>query len=633
MKKKTAIYVFSGIVLVILITTLLWYFALRSTTAQVKEIPTKEGDTNVIALDCEDAQEGQASSYEEAIYVIYQMYNFEIINQTNEFLKKIKDGRKVLDEYEYILENQFDSNYRVIYDNILELPECERKFVQGVLYAKTIELYTTVYGIEEVALGLTKGWKPSGDLDYDSISEMLKNTGHSISVNPVDGREDEDTSIPKGDSVLSKPTSMASLDGVLYVVDSDDNQLWQIDPNNTEDRNLLGSLPARSIDIASHAGFLYMVSYKEYIKLWQINLSEPESSTSIGELPLSEIPTSITSHNGILYLSDGMNFEGYSSSALWQINLSDLANSTNVGRFPVYSDELISHNGVLYIKSGRQLWQINPSDTGDRNVVGRFPDEWLGDLFGIRDIVFHNEALYRLTTKDDSSFEVMQINLDDLEKTSVIIGDLPEGLSEPDAMVSLDGVLYIVDEDDDQLWQVNTDEPKNSRIVGSLPVSVRSSAIASYNGSLYVLGSGESFDGAKLLQLDLNNLENITEVGDLPALGPISFINEYLYIAGYSDEKLWRVNINDLGNGTIIGDVPVTWWINYGGTMTSHNEDLYILGAGPGRRLQKINLNNLGEGTFLKGLPSTGSDVIASHNGDFYTVTYENKLWKVELEE
>ena len=111
-------------------------------------------------------------------------------------------------------------------------------------------------------------------------------------------------SLPSG---LTQPVSMTSHDGALYVVDSDGEQLWRIDPSNpgstTSPYGHQGTLPSgltAGHSMTSHDGALY-VADNSGDELWRINPSDPDSTASpygnLGTLPsgLTE-PRGMTSY-------------------------------------------------------------------------------------------------------------------------------------------------------------------------------------------------------------------------------------------------------------------------------------------------------------------------------------------------
>lgn len=483
-----------------------------------------------------------------------------------------------------------------------------------------------------------------------------------------DEEDDEGGDMPEGDSVLSKPSSMALHNGYLYVVDYDD-QLWKIDKDDTTNRILLGSLPGSGriaiYDIVSHDGVLYLLSQLEGIsdraKLRRIDIGDVRDSTFVGYLPIDSSVgniDSIDSHNGNLYIRYYAPAGLYQySPELWQIDLLDPENITLMGDLPEAISRhasAISYNGGFYLLGNKILWQINLSDPLNSVPIGNFP-------IGVsRTIISDNGILYTVEITDDLDIEVSQFNLniDDLENNITLVGNLPSGLINPDYIISHNDALYTVANGDD-LWQVDPEDPENSKFVANIPKSL--SSLASHNGDLYMVGSGDSFEGTKLLQVDPLDLENITEVGDLPAQGPISFLNEYLYVAG-DDGKLWKVDPQDLENSRKVigdlfeGDLSDGFSSLAPTSITIHNGSLYIklegipeeaYGIGAIPILMQIELNDSENNISIKDVPDLPRDfyvaytgchhsigrcygLMTSYNGDFYVVDPDSKLWKIE---
>lgn len=161
---------------------------------------------------------------------------------------------------------------------------------------------------------------------------------------------------------IPSPELMAYNNEVLYVADNN-YELRTIDPSNLgRGSTLIGLLPERNLDaMAFHNGILYAVGGDRY-QLWQIDLSDPENSSSIvGDLPGSiEWPDSMTSRNGILYIQDINDFQ------LWKIDprsvgSDNIVDGELVGNLQGAGFELTSHNGSLYSSNGLDLLQTDLS--------------------------------------------------------------------------------------------------------------------------------------------------------------------------------------------------------------------------------------------------------------------------------
>lgn len=467
-------------------------------------------------------------------------------------------------------------------------------------------------------------------------------------------REIGDFSIP-----LDGFEDITSHNGNLIVVGGHyyNSQLWQIDPNDPGGNIDVVNLPYDLEEVkavASLDGDLYVANYLSSVlcdydciidQLWKIDLDDPENSTRVGTLPISlTTPTSMTSHNGLLYIVD-------SAGDLWEIDPNNKGDGAIVGDLPGHllrPDAIFSHNGLLYIEDvdDEEIWQINMDRPEESILVGSLPESL--PKFAVMES--HNGILYLATRTD-----LWQTDLSDLEyKSTLIEGDnigiLPVSLPRPDflapwdpnilprpiSMAELEGVLYMimVDGKENQLWQIDLNDPENNSTFEILPAKLqRPSAMTLHEGSLYLVDSGKD----NLLKIDPNNLEDgIVFVRDLPSswASAITSHNGSLYIlddGSDTGKKLWKIDINDSKNDiTIEGRWPRK--LLWPSGMVSIGGDLYISDSFD-NELWKIDLTNIANIDFSGDLPAR-PNIMTSLDGVLYLAdTYGNnhELWQINL--
>ena len=229
-------------------------------------------------------------------------------------------------------------------------------------------------------------------------------------------------------------------------------------------------------------------------------------------------------------------FAGNDSGHLWEINPANPSDTSgDYGDLGVSVasriDGLTVHEGQLYAVRDflpDRLYRINPDDPDDTSgafgLVGDLPS----GLTRASGTTSHNGNLYVIDNDDN---ELWQINPANPSSTTSPYGEvggtgngsLPSGLTEPQGMTSHNGNLYIVDQDDDELYRINPANPDDTSgafgLVGSLPSGLTSSyGMTSHNGNLYVSDTA----GNELWQINPANPSSTTSpYGDQGAL-PLS---------------------------------------------------------------------------------------------------------------
>ena len=283
-----------------------------------------------------------------------------------------------------------------------------------------------------------------------------------------------------------------------------------------------------------------------------------------------DIPESITSHNGELYMI------GSSTSALYRIDTEATGNPlTRIGTTFVDNDpigspveeepfEIVSHNGELYMVGigSNSLYRLDTEATGN-------PLTLIGETFGNRglnqeslpeSLASHSDGeLYLVGSVGDAIYRV------DTEATGnplTRIGTSFEGdginqEKSPKAIVShSDGELYIIGASGGALYRIDTEATGNplTRIGTSFKgegINLEKSPIslASHNGDLYMIGYG----GDAIYKLDTettgNPLTNVgstfTDMEDTPL--SLASHNGELYMVGIGSDSLYKIN-TEIGN-------------------------------------------------------------------------------------
>lgn len=369
---------------------------------------------------------------------------------------------------------------------------------------------------------------------------------------------------------------------------------------------------------------LYDGSYK---RDQNINIISSESTSQIiGDLHTVGEATSIVSYSEGLYILDRTGLHDGPHHRLLQINLNDAG-------------------------SGISIWNVTKST---------------GSI-----IASHNGALYILYDRYDEGGQLSQINLNDPKNCQTVIGDLPDDLSRPVAIVSHNGALYIVSHTNDyevgksdyksELWQIDLNNLENTSLVGSFPPGLSSTSsyqssvtgITSYNGDLYV-----SDTNINLWRINIRDPENDSRlVGRLPTfVNSMNFHNDILYAA--SGSNLWQVSLYDVENSSDVIEalpkvrdsiIPGGLGIDKPTAMASLGGALYIVDD-ESRNLLQVDLGDPrnsfssiylpvhdvdrygGYGEYYDMSVNIGS--MASYNGYLYiTDDYASYLYKINLDD
>lgn len=366
--------------------------------------------------------------------------------------------------------------------------------------------------------------------------------------------------------------SMVSHNGSLYIVAFDysefsrdfNEQLWRLDPENPAGQSdFLGYLPSglTLAFLTSHNGELYAVD-RNYGKLWQINISDPESSRELGDLPSElEDVIAIGSYNGNLYVAANI----YPVDQLWEINLDNLSKSRSLGDLPGYlidSFGMFPHNGGLYVTDSidNQLFQINTNRPESSSLFG----DLLSNSHAIYSIASHNGYFY-LVAADYSNYDYSDDSINQDSPVKQLFKINPERLEKNSKLLTIDEVQGV---------NYRPSDPYTT----------------SHNGHIYTLShlGGGFYD---LMKMDSNGG---TVIEGLPVkwLDSITSHNGGLYMVDNLDNKLWLIDLVNPENSTIVGDLP----FDFQEGIFSYNGELYIVvihdygNRSESEKVYKINL-------------------------------------------
>ena len=215
-------------------------------------------------------------------------------------------------------------------------------------------------------------------------------------------------------------------------------------------------------------------------------------------------------------------------------------------------------------------------------------------------------------------------------------GDLLSSEDEPRSITEHNGKLYMIGDDTDSLYELDTKVTRNTRNISTI-VGITfgdqeddPQSITSHNGKLYMIG--QSSNSLYVLNTEATG-DPATRIGEpfdtegapLDIEGAprsITSHNGKLYMIGGDTDSLYVLDIEATGNpATIIGE-SFSDQEDEPRSITSHNGKLYMVGSGSDS-LYELNTEATGDpatkiGERFKGEGNPRS--ITSHNGSLYMV-------------
>ena len=174
-------------------------------------------------------------------------------------------------------------------------------------------------------------------------------------------------------------------------------------------------------------------------------------------------------------------------------------------------------------------------------------------------------------------------------------GDLPNGINEPEAIVSIVNSLYVIDTGQiESLWRINPHNPSDTTPpygkVGNLPSGINGSpdGAAFDRRDLYIAHNNSNTDRAELWRIDETNPPSTSgrygKVGDMPSgidsVNAMAYYDNSLYVVSRNDH-LWKINKSSpsstSGSYGDKGDMDTELGLFRPYALTEHNGGLYML--------------------------------------------------------
>ena len=220
--------------------------------------------------------------------------------------------------------------------------------------------------------------------------------------------------------------------------------------------------------------------------LYRINRTNPSSSTLIGAFPSGMQIAAMTEHNGEVLATDVSS----NQTRLVLVNVSSPGSSSHIGRIQQRSPSdnlnegqaLASHGGRLFCADAqadhsgtvqRALWDVDRNSPNRSTKIGLLP---FNDIaWSLAD---HLGTLYLVAIRDNDLYVANITTPASSRKANN--GDLPSSFDNVEAMVSHNGELLMVN-DDEELGVINTSNPTRSGSRQDLPsaVTIRFAGLAS----------------------------------------------------------------------------------------------------------------------------------------------------------
>ena len=265
-----------------------------------------------------------------------------------------------------------------------------------------------------------------------------------------------------------------TLFGKLYMIGSGSDSLYELDTkaSGRSPATIVGASfggqEGSPVSITSHNGKLYMIG-ESSDSLYELNTKATpteDPATKIGTgfgfrgSNQEGFPTSITSHNGKLYMI------GSGSDSLYVLDTEATGKSpaTIVGtNFRNQEDNprsITSHKGKLYMIGDDSgfLYELDTEATGD-------PATRTGTSFGAkesdpRSLSSHNGLLYMVGS---SSTLLYDLNASEFERPNFVIGtSFSAQESSPQSIISHSGKLYMIGDLGDSLYILDTEATDRS---------------------------------------------------------------------------------------------------------------------------------------------------------------------------
>ena len=374
---------------------------------------------------------------------------------------------------------------------------------------------------------------------------------------------------------MNTVNAAVSANNVLYGSDTrSPRKLWVLNDTNPIQSYLIGDFPrvmstgGKTLrDMANHDGATYGVVTRGNAaeEFWQINLSNPERSFKIGDLPQtpSGFTTRLTTIAGLESFNNKLYAIDDSGDGLWEINVTDPESSTYIGDIgaSVFSNcySMGSFNNVPYIinyKDPDELWLLDTDNPSHSYYLSSFPVAAGNGVSAPRSLTVKGTKLYLLDRTRRSIWDVNVVNAEN----SVNNGVLPHRtVNTPTALASINDTMYLINNTSPrQLWVVNETNPLHSYIVGHFDISLSENLIGleHYNNKTYTIWH-RSQNPEILIEVDLSNPENHVEVGPLPTtlISPTDLATHdgNLYALDLSQDELWQLDVTNPSNSTLVG--------------------------------------------------------------------------------